>query len=150
MNRHVQTIFCDDIRHEMGGKLSYIGVYSGRLIASEFPITLPKLCLALNVVTPASEPFHKLSLCILKDENIIAQPVFDQRRLTEAFEATVTVSAEASVLMASFLFVFSPFTLENPCLLQVYAETESEKLRGMPLRIEQAPQNSVTKSDAQV
>jgi hypothetical protein len=29
MNRQVQTVFCDDIRHELGGKLSYIGVYSG-------------------------------------------------------------------------------------------------------------------------
>src|SRR5215510_2198310 len=36
------TIFCDDIRHENGGKTSYIGVYRGSLyIPAEFPITLP-------------------------------------------------------------------------------------------------------------
>jgi hypothetical protein len=38
MERHLQTIFCDDIRHELGGKLSYIGVYSGRLIVPDFPV----------------------------------------------------------------------------------------------------------------
>jgi hypothetical protein len=36
------TIFCDDIRHENGGKTSYIGVYRGNLFTlAEFPITLP-------------------------------------------------------------------------------------------------------------
>ena len=143
MNRHIQTIFCDDIRHEIGGKLSYIGVYSGRLIASEFPITLPKLCLALNVVTPSSEPFRSLSLNILKNEETLAHPVLNEAQLIEACEAAVTANADVAsplpVLMARFLFVFSPFILEEPCLLRVRAETESEELQGIALRIEQAP-----------
>jgi hypothetical protein len=144
MNRHIQTIFCDDIRHEMGGKLSYIGVYSGRLFVSKFPVTLPKLCLALNVMTPASEPFRSLSLSVLKNEELIAQPILDEAQLTEACEAAVTANADMAsplpVLMANFLFIFSPFILEGPCLLQVRAETESEELQGIALRIEQALQ----------
>jgi hypothetical protein len=36
------TIFCDDIRHEVGGKASYIGVYRTNLyINGTFPFTLP-------------------------------------------------------------------------------------------------------------
>lgn len=147
MNRHIQTIFCDDIRHEIGGKLSYIGVYSGRLIASEFPITLPKLCLALNVVTPSSEPFRSLSLNVLKNEETLAHPVLNEAQLIEACEAAVTANADVAsplpVLIASFLFVFSPFVLEGPCLLRVRAETESEELQGIALRIEQAPPEGV-------
>lgn len=151
MNRHIQTIFCDDIRHEMGGKLSYIGVYSGRLIVSKFPVTLPKLCLALNVVTSASEPFHGLSLHVLKDQDTIAQWVLDDAQLDDALKATVETHADGAaptqVLMANFLFVFSPFTLEGPCLLRVHAETGSEELQGIALRIEQTSQGEPAKDD---
>src|SRR4030095_11746465 len=43
------TIFCDDIRQEVGGKFSYIGVYSGQMIIhGTCPVTLPKLCLAIT------------------------------------------------------------------------------------------------------
>lgn len=147
MNRHIQTIFCDDIRHEIGGKLSYIGVYSGRLIVSQFPVTLPKLCLALNVVTSSSEPFRSLSLNVLKNEETLAHPVLNEAQLTEACEAAVTANADVApplpVLIARFLFVFSPFILEGPCLLRVRAETESEELQGIALRIEQAPSEVV-------
>jgi hypothetical protein len=105
---------------------------------------LPKLCLALNVMTPASEPFRSLSLSVLKNEELIAQPILDEAQLTEACEAAVTANADMAsplpVLMANFLFIFSPFILEGPCLLQVRAETESEELQGIALRIEQALQ----------
>ena len=46
MNRQVFTTFCDDIRQEIGGKLSYMGVYSSDLYVGGFPITLPKFCVA--------------------------------------------------------------------------------------------------------
>ena len=73
MNRYVLTIFCDDIRHEVGGKFSYIGVYSGQMFVPSFPITLPKLCLAMNVVTSADTPFRKLAMRLLMDEAVLAE-----------------------------------------------------------------------------
>src|ERR1700675_16626 len=43
------TIFCDDIRQEIGGKFTYVGVYSGFMfIQPSFPVVLPKLCLAIT------------------------------------------------------------------------------------------------------
>lgn len=37
------TIFCDDIRDEIGGKHSFIGTYSGRLfVHGDFPLAIPK------------------------------------------------------------------------------------------------------------
>jgi len=52
--------------------------------------------------------------------------------------ANVDVASPLSVLMAKFLFVFSPFILEGPCLLRVRAETESEELQGISLHIVEA------------
>lgn len=142
MNRHVQTIFCDDIRHEIGGKLSYIGVYSGYMFVPTFPITLPKLCLALSVLTPQSKPFRRLSLRVLKDEELLAEGSLDEALLAQNIEAAADAASGLPspdrVQVLSSVFVFSPFNIEEPCILRVRAETESEELRGLALRIEQA------------
>jgi hypothetical protein len=43
------TIFCDDIRQEVGGKFTYVGVYSGFMfVQGAFPVVLPKLCFAIT------------------------------------------------------------------------------------------------------
>jgi hypothetical protein len=41
------TIFCDDIRVEIGGKLTYVGVYTGPMLVPTFPFTLQKLALSI-------------------------------------------------------------------------------------------------------
>lgn len=38
------TIFCDDVRHELNGKVSLMGVYGGDMYVTDFPVTLPKIC----------------------------------------------------------------------------------------------------------
>ncbi|MBV2234499.1 MAG: hypothetical protein KUL75_03030 [Sterolibacterium sp.] len=143
MNRHIQTIFCDDIRHELGGKLSFIGVYTGHLFVRAFPVTLPKLCLALTAITPASQPFQKLDLRILKDEEILAEGSLDESMLSNvaaaAGEADGPDGKENRVQVLNSLFVFSPFQIDAPCRLRVRAVTESGELKGLSLMIAEGP-----------
>src|SRR5271166_4680676 len=43
------TLFADDLRHEIGGKVSLIGIYPAELIQPmEFPITIPKLAMLIK------------------------------------------------------------------------------------------------------
>ena len=51
------TIFSDDLRHEVGGKTSYIGVYNSVMFFSpdhSFPISVPILSLAVHLYMPTS------------------------------------------------------------------------------------------------
>jgi hypothetical protein len=42
------TIFSDDLRHEIGGKITCVGIYRGTLIhRAEFPVILPKLAMLI-------------------------------------------------------------------------------------------------------
>jgi hypothetical protein len=140
MERHLQTIFCDDIRHELGGKLSYIGVYSGRLIVPDFPVTLPKLCVAVCALTSAERPFGNLVLRVLKDDDVVTEGVLDESQLSTAFEVPVGEASAAAerVLALQALFVFSPFHLATPCLLRVQAQTVEGELHGPALMVESA------------
>jgi len=132
MDRHIQTIFCDDVRHELGGKLSYMGAYNGVLFVPAFPVTLPKLCLVINVLTPAEKPFAKLVLRVLTNEEVLIEEDFDETQYTVR-------ETEDRLLIFPSIFVFSPCQLDGPCILRVCAETEEGELKGPSLIIGQAP-----------
>ncbi|MCC9001363.1 MAG: hypothetical protein LM549_01855 [Candidatus Competibacter sp.] len=138
--RHIETLFCDDIRHEINGKLSYIGVYSGTLFVPVFPVTLPKLCISVKIVTPANEPLRSLTLRVLKDDEILQEIVFDKEQLVSASEVLVELSDEERrlrVQMPQFLLAFSPLHLDKACTLRVRALADHEELRGVGLIIDQ-------------
>lgn len=143
MNSFIQAIYCDDIRREDTGKLCFIGVYQGFLYANQFPITLPKFCIYLNIVTPATQPFEPSLLRVYKDDEILRE-----NKITEAITArgvqlasempTDAIDQRAIVLNA--FHTFSPFQLDEPCFLRVRLESDgSELARGVGLRIDEMP-----------
>jgi hypothetical protein len=42
--KHEFTLLCDDIRQEMGGKTSLMGLYDHHIVVPQIPFTLPKVC----------------------------------------------------------------------------------------------------------
>lgn len=137
--RQVQTLYCDDIRQEVGGKLTYVGAYAGSLLVSSFPAVLPKFCVAVSVVLQSLEPGSELILRILKDDTVLAERGFDAAALGDAAQA-LQGDAESLVgdrvhILNSF-FVFSPFEISGPCALRVRAHLGGEELRGVGLRID--------------
>jgi hypothetical protein len=63
---HGFSIFCDDIRQEIGGKITLVGVYNVAILAMDgFPLVIPKLCFSTRYREPllmerASELIFKL------------------------------------------------------------------------------------------
>ena len=146
MNRQVSTTFCDDIRQEIGGKLSYMGVYSSDLCVGGFPITLPKFCVAIRVMTPADQPFWAIKFRLFRDAEMLAEA----EMVEPQFEANpgdldgVPESDRKDMLMTvQGMLVLAPLVLEAPCIFRVRVVTESEELRGPGLRILLAPQQPV-------
>lgn len=138
--RHVETLFCDDIRHEMGGKLSFIGVYPSALFVPAFPVTLPKLCVSVKVVTSADEPLRSLSLRVLKDHDTMQEIAVDEEHLAAASDSAedmTEVQRKERVQMAQFILVFSPIQFDGPCTLRVHVQTEDGELRGIALKVGQ-------------
>lgn len=139
--RYGYCIFCDDIRTEVGEKLSFIGVYNGVLLLPEFPFTLPKLCAHVNLVTPASDPYRSIVLqcrtpgdqAPLIQENLDTVQLEEQHALGEAESAD---SAQVDVVVGVSL-VFSPLRLRRPGLLTVEAVIDGELVKISALRIGQ-------------
>jgi len=140
IRRHIETLSCDDIRHEMGGKLSFIGVYSGELLVPEFPVTLPKLCLFVKMATPIEEPFRFLNLRVLKDAETVREIAFDEEWLTALSDLAEGMREEQRktyVLPNQVIVTFSPMQFDEPCILRVSVRIEDGELNDLGLKVDQ-------------
>ncbi|MEJ5207462.1 hypothetical protein [Denitratimonas sp. CY0512] len=142
MKPYAYAIYCDDIRQEISGKVTLVGTYTGSLLVRSFPVTLPKLCLALNVVTPVEGSFGDLKIRITHNEVVIAEGGMTAPDLHAAFAATRNCgddnpSNDGRQLLAGFHFIFSPIRLEEPGRIRVHVEAGGEEFKANALRIEQ-------------
>lgn len=131
LSRHVEVIYCDDIRQEVGAKLSFMGIYTGDMILGSIPAILPKLCIAINFVTPIDDPFESLRIHIFQDG--IENPIISTDTITAP--PRVDDNDGANLLMAHLMLTMSPFQIESPTALRVVADTERGQLKGRGLRI---------------
>ena len=141
MSRKVFTLFSDDVRHEKGGKVSYMGVYTGRMLLASFPTTLTKFCVTLRIHTPTIKPFKKLIAIIYKDSEEIARgemPIDELEKAATKSDHTEKDTGKITTIHMGF--VFSPFEVSGPCFLRVRIENEGAELKGIGLRILQAPE----------
>ena len=138
MPRHVEVIFCDDIREEVGNKLSYMGVYAGELTVPIAPVLLTKLCIAVKVITNQADPFESLEVRVVKVKGDDETELLSTGAvpLPANFPGIENGSTFVAVQMT---FMLAPFQIEEEALLRVKAFTEREELRGTGLRIRIVP-----------
>ncbi|MGH8129302.1 MAG: DUF6941 family protein [Steroidobacteraceae bacterium] len=134
-NRTVIAQFCDDVRQEIGNKFSLMGCYGTDLYVPEFPITLPKLCVFVNVRTPTEEPFETLTIRVVRAEQELAKLIADPDRLNSPEETPIW----ARWLTMTGVLVMAPFHAVEPCDLRVQAETESGVIESGRFSIKKMP-----------
>lgn len=132
-DRILTAIFCDDIRHEMGNKMSFMGCYQGELFVPAVPIVLSKLCIFATALTPVERPFKSLSFRIVTPENVelarLEIPAEAFNIMPVVIDETVTRTSVSAALM------FSPFIIEKPMTLRLMADTEEGEIVGPRLLI---------------
>jgi hypothetical protein len=139
MARTFQTIWCDDVRMEVGNKMSLMGVYSSELLVPTFPFVLQKLCLSCKVRTEIKKPFKQLKIVVSKNNEVMAE-----------LDMTETLSEQENVLIQkkdgakyidaqSFIFL-GQMIIDKSSIFRVKAITETGVIQGHGLRVELAQQ----------
>jgi hypothetical protein len=127
MERYGYAIFCDDIRNEPGGKLTFVGCYNAVMFTErEYPIVLPKFCIHFHIFSPATQPYRSVfARCYTpgeKDpiaEEPIEVPSFeDQKNLLDSLPKDG--GAPPFIVVAASL-VFAPLELSKPGLIHIRA-----------------------------
>lgn len=146
-DRFLTAIFCDDIRHEMGNKISLMGCYQEELMIPATPFVLPKLCVYASAWTPKERLFKSLTLRVVQDdENELARldvpmlPLDEVARVQDATSTRKTVSTAIA---------FSPFPIEKPTSLRLLATTEEGEIIGprLLIKIAAAPESATLPVD---
>ena len=104
------TIFCDDIRHEVGGKLTLVGIYTGLMYTTaEFPINLGKFCFHIRFYQRNAIFDPNLSIKIFLPGHPYDAPSIDAELQPGAESQQSDDSSDYRMIGANL--VFSPFTI---------------------------------------
>lgn len=134
-NRSVEVVYCDDIRHEIGGKRSFMGVYSSILVVPSAPTTLPKFCVSIRVTTEVSDPFQSLTVKLVRGDQELSRVELPNEAITPTYKLN-----DANWLTVYVDLVLSPFSITEMGKINVIAITERETIESLPLRIIVGPQ----------
>lgn len=81
--KEIIKLLCDDVRHEVGGKVSFIGVYPDLIVVDKTPVILPQVHLVIQLRS-IPEPFEKLYATLHTPK---AEPVMFEYSLPPNFTA---------------------------------------------------------------
>lgn len=137
--RFVSTIYCDDVRHEVGPKQSWIGIYGTGLAIENFPATIPKLAIVVTINTPRSDPIKVLKLDVLAGENLIANAALEGATLEKAMKDALSQTEDnPDAWMAIRAIVeMTNVTFAAPVILRTRVTTETGTISGATLQVHQ-------------
>jgi hypothetical protein len=126
------TTFCDDLRQEVGNKISYMGVYQGMMLVHAFPVALPKLCAAVTARFPRERAPTVLAFKLFLQDVVIAERSLDPSQLISQQRS----EPGANAIFATALFHIAPFLVEEPALLKsrVYFDDHELKAGAIGIR----------------
>lgn len=131
--RHLEVVYCDDLRSEVGNKMSAMGIYAGELIVDKLPAVLPKICVMATAVTPSADPFKKLIFKVsLNDTVLLESSDFGDSSKLGPVDSD---SEEPKYTIARAIFQLNGLSVEPGQRLRISAETETEIMRASALRI---------------
>lgn len=134
--RHIFCLFADDIRQEINGKVSLIGIYQGGMnVVGPVPQILPRLVISTYVDTPVDRPFGELSVDVMLDDKEM-QNVTPPPQALEEMQTAARQDKEVKTVSMQMVFVLQPFQVNGNGKLWVRVRDNGEALESNPLKIQ--------------
>lgn len=133
-SRFAYAQFFDDVRQEISGKITYVGGYNTTMIVAQIPAMLHKLCAQIVVVTPIDNPMKSLVLRAKLNGEQIGELAYEPANLNPRTRDENT-PPEPTRILVSGIMTFQPLIIDEPGMLRIEAETESEIIHAGSLYI---------------
>ncbi len=135
MNRKFDCIFADDIRNELGGKHSIIGVYNSVLSLDTAQSLIPKLAVSLTCHTDFGHPFKQIFVLVMLDDAVISQNELPAEFLERSFAENRKmledsgVSPDSQSYRATVNIHLNPLVIKQQSRLNVVVVADGEEIR---------------------
>lgn len=145
------TIFCDDIRAEVGGKITFVGMYPEAIVIhTPFPALLPKFGMFFTYMQRRETAIAPTKLIIVMPGSTEDEPSLTIDLPAESFANELEKVAKATAAQQAdkpFMTLTGPLLLTNvvlkePGLIRVRAVRGDELVRLGTLRVEAGPQTA--------
>lgn len=135
MNRKFDCIFADDIRNELGGKHSIIGVYNSVLSLDTAQSLIPKLAVSLTCHTDFGHPFKQIFVLVMLDDAVISQNELPAEFLERSFAENRKmledsgVSPDSQSYKATVNIHLNPLVIKQQSRLNVVVVADGDEIR---------------------
>lgn len=132
---YLHTLWCDDIRMEIGNKPSFMGAFTGGMLIPSLPTTLHKLGVHSSIAIPPDQQIKTLSLEVVRDDGEVVAA------MSPGPEVPLTgpekVREDSTRRGMTVTLVIAPLPIPEGCRwLMVRAMVNGQPLEGNKLRIE--------------
>lgn len=142
MARTLQTVWCDDIRMEIGNKMSLMGIYSNEMLVPAFPFIIEKLCLSCKAITDIKKPFKLGRIVVSKNNDLLAE--VDMAESLPLQEGVIEKPKDgAKFITAQSLIVLRQIVVDKPTTFRVKLVTETGETKGQSLRVDLGQQKPI-------
>lgn len=132
----VNTIYCDDVRQEVSGKQSFMGVYNSDMLLPSFPVTLPKLCVQVSIRFPIDTAAKKAVVRITNGDETMAEipiPEGELQKMSKAILENDESPSEVIFLGVAVHLQFTPLQLNQRTKIRTYAVVDDVEIKGNSL-----------------
>ena len=135
------SIFCEDIRDEIGGTSSWMGVLKGSLdVISEFPVMIAKLSVVIKYYEVPGIHNEDLEFRIYSTDDVVIAGVKFEKNFREAFSKLEDeFSGEGQLISLEIPFEFSPMNFPKPGVLKVRMFDGSQEMKLGSLVVRSSP-----------
>ncbi len=142
------TSFCDDIRYEVGGKHSLIGIYRDDMTFSgSFPLTIARLGVSVTYVEHPSLPVTDLDVLIFLPGDSPEQPSFHTHMEAPKIDSSPDATEDKQRLL-NFHFILSPLILKEEGRIKVRLLSRGTRIRAGTLLVRSEKQQEALPAPA--
>lgn len=133
------TIFCDDIRIEASGQVTFVGAYAGdrMFIHAAFPVTLPKLAFGISYRQKRDKVVLPIKFFIFLPGDAEDSPSFvtshseedSKRAMEHARKLAEQIGTDAQYVSVHTNFIAAGVPIQKPGLIKVRAVRGDELIR---------------------
>lgn len=137
MSIEVHNVFCDDIRYELGGKITLVGTFAGIIVVPSFPVLIPRLSVCVSVAMPIGNPPKSLAIKVFLGRTEIYSHTYSQSELSpiQGFPPEIEgpEDAELTQMALSQYFSLPEIKVEGPQSLTVKVYADGKEYKGASL-----------------
>jgi hypothetical protein len=128
MTRYAHAVFCDDIRQEVGGKITLVGIYAGQCLVPSIPCSLPKLCLVLNISATRAAPVQSVTVTGAFAGNEVLNMTLDKNHIAEIMDPSINARPDGKNMMLVLMAIMAPFNVSTSGKLTITVTADGEDM----------------------